>query len=314
MTVKLYLYLNIFLLVIFFSCEKTVTSFKPENPNLQVISAIQSYDSVAECFVTTTNSVNNININYISNAHIYLSNASHTVIDTLVYTSSGKYKGKIKLNKLNQDYFLQSQVSNYPVAGCSFQIPDSIKFDIVPNPFDTIPPWTDFPPIVYRVINFDIKDGPEENFYLVECFFVDSGEVGNYYPYQYSSIQLQTDNVIAIKQGLNGAILGNYIYFDDKSFNNTSFLFDVKLFAIPPKRHSGDHEAMYLFVLRTLSKSYYQFLKSNANHQLGKDYADLGINYIYSLYPLDEVSSNISGGVGIYGCYNTSVKKVILTY
>ncbi len=280
-----------------FSCEKTVNTFKPKTPILQVLSALQSCDSVAECYITKTNNINDVGVNYLINCNLFLYDNNSNIIDTLKLTNTNTYKGKVPLTATNQNYTIRCVTPNYPEASCIFNFPLKTNFTIEKKATD--------------VTRITIDDMPGENFYYLQSFKVDSGEIGNYHPYIYIENTLFSDNDLFknINTGSHPYNLEG-LFFSDVGFDGTTFFFDLK-----NKGSIGfANPKMKQFVLKTISKEYYNFLTTSNAHFNAQTNTGYGLNYVYNLYPFEDVYSNIKGGVGIYATYNATYKKIILNY
>jgi len=297
-----------FLLV---ACEKIEKSYQPKAPALQVITARQSIDSVATCLITQINSLDDVKAHPIENALVVLFTDNNQALDTLKYLGKGIYRGKVVLTETKKVYRIKSIAQNYPDAECSFAIPEKAVFTI--SSFDLSN--EDIHLAIYAPesrATITIVDPPEKNYYDIECFTVDSTVNANgQLIYRYRPVIIFSENLTAAAECQN--ISSSGIYISDQTFNGSNFSFEFYAVFLSSFSSNNQPEKKYkiLIVVRTLSEEQYQFQKTYCNQVNAQNEKGEGAGYIFSLYPFNPVYSNIVGGTGIWGAYNTATASII---
>ncbi len=302
------------------SCEKSIKTYNPKTPNLQVINSFQCTDSVAQCYITKLNDINSVNINYVTNAQVYLYDNNNALIDTLSQMQTGYYKGKVTLTNYNITYKLQSTVSGMQTAYCEFQLPKKNTFEVSSLKYNLF--YVDAnsfinPKIESKII---INDSPSEDFYQLEIYQIDSVlNTSLTYEYQYNLILNNGTNNALINQDYDTANNGDAyqnMFFSDKTFNGTSFSFNFYTGVstnTSSQNYNNKTPKLMLVILKSLSKPLFDYFKTLKSQVLAQGNSGNGLSYLYNLYPFAPVNSNITNGVGVFSCYSLSMQKVIVT-
>lgn len=304
-------YTIFFMLIVISSCEKTITNYKPITPNLQVLSSLQCIDSVATCYLTKTNDLNDIVIHPIDNSTIYLYDSNNFIIDTLKYYTNGLYRGKVKLNQPLINYSIRSIAPNYPEANCTFQFPINTDYTITNTIYNEIP--TNYSSSTYNGsrVFININDPSDINYYSLNVYLLDSVLSGSNYKKTYTEMVFTSDDP-SIKKDMiydNSGGFAEGFLFSDGLFNGTNHSIELNI----ASAHRPDNSFTFVIVLKTLSEEYYKFYKGYNKQYEAQINSTIGLNYLYNLYPYDAIYSNINGGLGIFAGYNYTAKTVTIT-
>lgn len=275
-----------------------------------VINGFLRPDSLVTINVRSTMPVLSNDITAVENAKVHLF-ANGAYIETLVYKGNGNYKSENYRPLPGNVYSIEVIANGYDTITASDTIPELVEIltatKVSGNTFDEYgDPDTDY------TVRF--VDGSGKNYY--ELMFI-----GQTLPTEFNSnysIGFTKGVLIADPVMKNDSDLDLYpptFLFSDNLINGEDYTLNVKMNGgnggdftspiVPP------YESGFFVVLRSVSYSYYQYMKSWYKHKLGKQVGNKVETF--ALTPLlgDPVKmfSNIEGGYGIFTTYNQSYYK-----
>ncbi len=293
------------------SCSVELDYNAPAFEPKLVINGFLQPDSLISINVRSTSPILSRENVFIEDAEVTLS-VNGEFVETLTYKGSGNYKSEIQRPETGKVYSVEIIADGYDKVTASDTIPGNVKIltasMVKGNTYNEYgDPDTDY--------NLSFADGKETDYY--ELMFI-----GQSPPTAFNS-----KYTIGI---MRGVVIADPVMKDDSDLdlNPPTFLFTDNLFqgenyTLNVKMNAGSggdftspivpaFESGHFVVLRSVSHSYYKYVKSWYRHKLGKQEA----NKIeaFMLIPLlgdpAEMYSNIEGGYGIFTSFYQSYYKV----
>jgi hypothetical protein len=294
-----------FLVVLFFtSCIKEIDYQVVNVPKQLVINSIISAYQPVCVHVSGLQSILDTSLFLIDNATVILEEKGGDV-DTLTNLSKGNYVSYI-YGKPGKEYLLKVQANGYPTASAVDTMPEKVPINYASrHESTTVDDWGN--PHNDYTVSFSKQKG-KINYY--ELFFINQWKQDSIFWIFFESTTVIVDPII-LASGKN-------------DFNYTTFLFsDATIpegdYTIAMKMVSGEtpggsfekpiitiRDKASAVVLRTVSKSYYDYRSSWEKHQYFKNDSTKVEDFIF--IPLvgepQEMYSNIENGLGIFAAYN----------
>ncbi len=275
--------MRIFLFFIFIvfsvGCETIEVVKLPQEPAKITVNSFFNGDSVmvVKLSKSASSAHGNNKFEKIENAEVLIFKNDQQVA-TLPYRGDGNYSlSGFVCSDVGANYTVKANVAGLPTAKASDLLPAKPGVSsFVYTPYTT----NDY---LYKDFKFSctLNDGNENNFYLVRVF-LKSGSNNNIIDMQLKT-SLGQFSTIGSRETL---------IFNDKAFNGNSVVLDFEVSNLLVS--SGPHSIV--LEIGNISKTYYDY-QFSVKKQLGSDPL-FGQEYI-------PVSSNVSGGLGVFGAYNS---------
>ena len=301
------------------SCEKEIDfNNKYKNPKLVLYSLLSTNDSIEIKLSRSMNIIDNANIITINDASIEIYEDGQLLPVPVTAKGKGLYTVPY-IPKEGKKYRIVASNEGLKTIESEVVMPKKPVIREIPINVRTSEEIMNEKTINFS-LNFD-DDPNEDNYYLLKFEYIWPAEHQDYYQrfndyYYYASIDF-SDRVSARTSGFFN---GRQVYFSDEYFNGKNYTFNFSttnygMYDI--FRHYGyseveeddsvepfpGYELKLVVHFATISKDFYQFLKSYDDHSEAED------------MPLSEpvmVKNNITNGLGILGA--KSVTTDTLTY
>ncbi len=287
-----------YILLIITSCSKPIELELDSIEPVLVVNSIIATEQDIEVFVSTTQSLSEINIeNLNSKIELFEDNV---FIATLQKNINGGY---------TTNYNLQTQ-KQYKIEVTDLNYTTCIAIDTIPEKV-LIESATLLVPVGFNEFN--------EPYFEATISFSDPQEILNYYEIilyskddnisrQYIT-EIETSNITIINEG-DQAYYPNSLFFSDILFNGRIFEIKVKFIAGSSRTIDGEYlplSDLYV-ILRSTSRSYYLYRKYWTRHSYNQTLSEDIIGTLFNGEPI-EAYSNIENGLGIFVGYNQDTVK-----
>ena len=308
------------------ACESVLFIELEESDRLIVVNGAIGSDSIVSLQVSRTRHIlDNAPLVPLENAEVRLYREGN-MLEQLSYAGNAVYRSGSLRASAGERYAIEVECPGYPAVTSSCEIPEPVKIAALDT--FTVVEETNTPYYSHSMkmmqIDLTIDDPPgEENYYMVDVegdlsrtewydttvVYVDSlyhnGE-WHYYvndtTYQLTRIIRFTNRVsVGSRDLIVEATTQDGILFSDQLIDGKKY--SVRLFTYTEQLGSAD-SARISFRLRSISESYYRYLKSRQKHYETRD------NYL--AVPVI-VYSNIEAGTGFFGGYSTD-RHTITTF
>ena len=275
-------------LILLNSCRELVQDKFPEFPLVPTVNSILIADSLLKVHVSMAGSIDSNQLMLVSNAEILLF-VDDQLKDTLVYESDGIYLSNTKVETLKK-YSCQVKIPGYATITCDDSIPFPVQLSDIVHIKQA---GKNEEGISYPAIQFTFNNNPTEKLYFEAAI-----RLIQYGNEERADLEAITDPVL-LNEGLPIAVFSNEL-ISGQSYTMT----------INYTTNTGNSQGMGLFPLilelRSVSHSYYQFVKQLYLYEIGR-YPD-GIQASSSAFQL---YSNVQNAYGIFAGYSASQTDTI---
>ena len=284
-------YLPIFLIIIFYSCNKKVLFEIPAYNDKPVVNCLFSPDEPFMIQISKSASKLDTSIIDIKDAIVEIYQDDN-YLATLSHTTMGYYTNNQLIPEVGILYTLKVQIPEYPDIVASDSIPSSYsEFEYLGYKHNV---WYSEEGTDYSALEFKIKDNSTPNYFEV------LERISYYYIWDSTTkVNIKHFTIIApLKEESNWRSI-----FTDRLFNGNKYNIDL-LDASFQNYLTFDSIKIDVQVIQG-SPTYYKFRSSTFNHQKAQ--------YSNFLEPMEPVNlySNIENGFGIFAGYQSKIYPII---
>jgi hypothetical protein len=286
------------------SCIQEVDYSAPPFSARLVLSSIINPDSVIKAHVGKNISITDTGSSIIEDASVFLFE-NGAPIDTLDYQSNGWYVSHT-YPKVGFNYRLETHHTGFSSVSAECSVPPPPQLDSL---FFTYGELLDQEGLPLTRFTLRLNDpDPAINFYELILYSGNPLEPGIQPMPSTRITQLDDPTLLA---DANWDYAPSTLFFSDALFNgmNGEVSINLKWGGYP----SAD--SPYYMVLRNISSSYYQYLKSWSVHRFNQNSTQNTQDPLTLLFQGDSVElyTNVNDGYGVFGAYNQILKKAVFT-
>ena len=291
------------------SCIDQINADLPPPPKVLVVNSILNPDSVFRAQVSWVTSTTDSSSRLLATARVYLLTPGRSA-ELLRNQGKGRYASSTR-PATGVPYTLRAEANDYPAVTATDTLPAAVP---IQEAWYSYPTGTDNNNELLGTIVVRFNDPAQtENFYEIIAF-------QEQYLLRYSRLDQSQDFVLDARS--NAALVAE----GDAEFNPATLVFSDKLFngqafelraSFAPYGHNGNlTNGQYTvtgnvrLVLRSVSRSYYQYRKSWTRHLYNQGVKGIGGSLAQTLFLGDptRMYSNVNGGYGVVVGYAATSK------
>jgi Domain of unknown function (DUF4249) len=293
------------IIILLASCIKEVDYLAPPFTPQLVLSSIINPDSLIKAHVGKTIAITDTGSAIVETASVFLLK-NGVPIDTLVYQSDGWYVSDV-YPQVGFSYRLQTHHPVFSSVSSECKVPPPPQIDSL---FFTVGEMLDQEGIPITRFTLRLND-PDPNINYYELILYSGNPLDPIIQPMPSTRIIQLDDPTLIADA-NWNYAPSTLFFSDALFNgiNGEVSFNLKWGGYP----SADDPPYYI-VLRNISSSYYQYLKSWSVHRFNQNSTQNTRDPLTLLFQGDpvELYTNVNNGYGIFGAYNQTLQQATFT-
>lgn len=285
-------------ILLLFSCEREVDIELPAFEQKLVINSFLEKDSVVKISVAGTGSPFDETPKWIDDATVILFCGSNC--DTLMRIDTGLYLSSFIATAL-QEYQIIVNDAGYPVASAKETVPSAINGFQISNLRDSVA--TDEEGSFYSEFTLSFIDNPNlDDYYEITVY---NSCINFMHDTEFVDVSCFSNEPI-ISTSTQTDYYSSSLLFTDKLFTGNSQTLKINFFPVAYGTSNGlqgelvDPDYKLIVVLRSVSKSYYQYKKMLPEHLNAQEY-----DFWQGIGDPVQMFTNIEGGYGIFGAYST---------